>query len=154
MSWIKRRYTAMRIIIYEIQNWFYVKKIIRQHKNTTDWSNYKLRADWIGRIYTVLNPDLPSDKGDTKEVLSYKYAERMKPIAMYLDKLGLGQAIYPAYEELPGTDSYLVVYSPIFNVLTMWKAFRFIGFWVIFFVTPADTYVWKAITWLYHAIIN
>lgn len=143
-----------RLATIEIQNWFYVKKIIRKHRGTIDWERFGLRADWIGRIYTVLNPQLPGDKGDTKEVLSMKYSERLKPINLYLDSIGLSLSIFAAYEEVEDSDSYLVVYSPIFNIITFWKVVLFIGFWVAFFLTPAASMVWNGVTWLINLIFN
>lgn len=140
--------------IYEIQNWLYVKKIIRKHRNTTDWQNFKLRADWIGRIYTVLNPELPGDKGDSKEVLALKYSERIKPINMYLDKIGLAQAVYPAYEDIKDSQSYLVVYSPIFNVITVWKIFLITVFTATFFITKLDSLTYRGVAHLYNNFFN
>lgn len=140
--------------IYEIQNWLYVKKIIRKHRNTTDWQTFKLRADWIGRIYTVLNPELPGDKGDSKEVLALKYSERVKPINMYLDKIGLAQAVYPAYEDIQDSQSYLVVYSPIFNIITVWKIFVILVFTATFFITSLDSLTYRGIAYLYNNFFN
>ena len=136
------------IAYYEISNWFYVRRIIRKHRKDADWQNYNLRADWVCRIYTVLNPQLPSDAGDPDEVLQIKYAERLKPINLYLDSIGLGQSISPSFDKVEGTQSYLFVYSPIFNVITTWKVFIFILSWVIFFVTKLDTWTFNGIWWL------
>lgn len=154
IRWFKNFFINWGIAFSEIQNWFYVLKIIRKHKGDADWEQFQLRADWIGRIYTVLNPQLPGDKGDTKEVLKYKYAERLKPINLYIDAIGLGEYVYPAYEELPDSDSYLIVYSPIFNVITVWRAFLFVSFWLFFFLTDYDTKTWNTLTWLFHKIFN
>ena len=154
MKRIKNFFSNWRMAIYEIQNWFYVKKIIRKHRGSIDWERFGLRADWICRIYTVLNPMLPGDKGDTKEVLAMKYSERIKPINLYLDSIGLSLSIYAAYEDVPDSDSYLVVYSPIFNVITLWRSILFIGFWLAFFLTPAASYVGNGIIWLINLIFN
>lgn len=138
---------------YEITNWFYVKKIIRKNKSTVDWNKFNLRADWVGRIYTVLNPQSPSDDGDTDEVLRIKYAERMKPINLYLDKIGLSESVYPAYESpKENPKSLLIVYSPIFNVITTWKIINLSVFTIIFFATKLDTWTWKGISFLINQI--
>jgi hypothetical protein len=67
-----------RIIVsyYEITNWLFIKRTIRKHKYTADWENFNLRADWVGRIYTVINPQSPGDDGDAMDVLRIKYTER------------------------------------------------------------------------------
>lgn len=154
MKRINRFFENWNTVVYEIQNWFYVRKIIRKHRGSIDWERFGLRADWICRIYTVLNPQLPGDKGDTKEVLSMKYSERMKPINLYLDSIGLSLAIYAAYEEVEDSDSYLVVYSPIFNVITVWRTILFIAFWTTIFITPAASMTWHGIIWLFNLIFN
>jgi len=132
---------------YEITNWFFVKKIIRKNKNTVDWNKHNLRADWIGRIYTVLNPTSPSDDGDTDEVLRIKYAEKMKPINLYLDKLGLSESVYPAYESpKENPKALLIVYSPLFNIITTWKIINLTIFLIVFFATKLDTWTWNVIS--------
>ena len=89
----------------------------------------------------------PSDDGDTEEVLRIKYAERMKPINLYLDSIGLSESIYPAYESpKENPRSLLIVYSPIFNVITTWKIVNFIVLFIVFFATKLDTWTWKGIT--------
>ena len=95
------------VAYYEITNWIFVKRTIRKHKYTSDWDNFKLRADWVGRIYTVLNPMEPSDDGDTEEVLRIKYAERMKPINLYLDSIGLSESMLSSVSIYPGIDKVI-----------------------------------------------
>ena len=112
----------------DIQLWFFIQKMVREHKKTADWARYNLRADWVGRIYTVLNPELPSDAGDSKEVLRYKYTERLHPITTYVNNLGLGPYVRFAWEEVKDSDSYLIAYIPMFEVITFW---RIIGLLVV-----------------------
>jgi len=141
------------VAYYEITNWFYVKRVIRKHKKTADWDKFNLRADWVGRIYTVLNPISPGDDGDTEEVLKIKYSERMRPINLYLDSLGLSESVYPAYENpKENTKSLLIVYTPIFNVITTWKIINTFIILGIFFGTKLDSWTWagikKIINWI------
>ena len=150
MSWFKRRVGYFKVGIYEIRNWFFVRRTIRKHRKTADWQQFNLRVDWIGRIYTVLNPQLPGDKGDTKEVLLLKYAERIKPINLYLNNLGLGLAISVASEEVENSDSLLVVWYPIFEVITFWKVFWHLAFILVFFLTKIDTWTWQGLSYLYN----
>lgn len=149
---LARPFITIRSIWYELQNWFYVRSIIKKHQGTADWERFNLRADWICRIYTVMNPELPGDKGDTKEVLKLKYAERIKPMNFYLDKLGLGQSVTVAYEEVENSDSLLVVYVPIFEAFTVWKIFWTVIFLVVFFATKLDTYTYNGCAWLWNLI--
>lgn len=148
MSWLKRRRQNWRIIIYEIRNWFFVKRLIRKHKKTADWEKFGLRADWVGRIYTVLNPQMPGDKGDTQEVLQLKYTDRLKPINLYLDSLGFGAAVAIGYEDIKESDAVLVVWYPIFEVITFWKVFWTITAIIVFFSTRLSTWAAQGIAYL------
>jgi len=155
ITWLKnfiRGYGA-RVTFMELQNWFYVFKTIRKHKSTADWQQFGLRYDWIGRIYTVFNPQSPSDDGDGMDVIRIKYAERLKPLNLYLDKIGLGMSITVAYELVKESKSFLIVYSPIFNYITVWKVFMFIVFWIVFFATRLDSWTWSVITWVWNLIL-
>lgn len=144
--WFRNFFGNWRVAYYEISNWFYVKNIISKHSTTMDWQKHNLRADWVGRIYTVLNPQSPSDDGDTMEVLRLKYAERLKPINLYLDSIGLSESITPAYEQVRNTASFLIVYSPIFRVITTWRVIVVAFFVTMFFATKLDNITWSAIT--------
>jgi hypothetical protein len=110
-----------------------------------DWKKHSLRSDWVGRIYTVLNPQSPSDDGDSLEILRIKYAERLKPINLYLNSIGLGESITPAFELVPDSKSFLIVYSPIFRVITTWKVFISTLLTTAFFYSKLDTMAWNAI---------
>jgi hypothetical protein len=143
--WFRNFFGNWRVAYYEIENWFYVKSTISKHSPTMDWQKHNLRSDWVGRIYTVLNPQSPSDDGDTMEVLRIKYAERLKPINLYLDSIGLGESITPAYEQVRNSASFLVVYSPIFRVITTWRVFVVACFISAFFASKLDTIAWNGI---------
>ena len=154
ITWIRNFFRNWVIAYYEITNWFYVLKIIRKHRQTADWEKYNLRADWVGRIYTVLNPQSPGDDGDTEEVMRLKYTERLKPISIYLDDLGLGQSVTLAYEKIENTGSYLFVYYPIFNVITVWRVFLLITLISAFFLSKLDTLLYERIAKAALYIIN
>lgn len=145
ITWIKNFFRNWIVAYYEITNWFYVLGIIRKHRGTADWAQYNLRADWVGRIYTVLNPQLPGDDGDNDEVLRLKYAERLKPISIYLDSLGLGQSVTLAYEKVEESTSYLFVYYPIFNVITVWRSILFVAAVIGFFASKIDTFLYEVL---------
>jgi len=155
ISWFKKFFSAygLRLIWIDLSNWWFVMKTIRKHKNTADWKQYNLRTDWVGRVFTVFNPQSPSDDGDSMEVLRIKYSERLKPINLYIDKLGLSYSVSVAYDLLENSKSYLIVYYPIFTYLTVWKFLLFIIFWVIFFLTSLDSYTWQAIMWFFKLFI-
>jgi hypothetical protein len=114
------------LLWYDIKGYFIVRSILRSQKNTVDFNKYDLRIDWINRVYTVINPS-EEDKGDSDEVLKIKAQDKMLPMHRYMDKIGLSEFVSVSAEQVPGTNSYLVVYYPIFRVLTMWKLILMIG---------------------------
>jgi hypothetical protein len=114
------------LLWYDIKGYFIVRSILRSQKNTVDFNKYDLRIDWVNRVYTVINPS-EEDKGDSDEVLKIKAQDKMLPIHRYMDKIGLSEFVSVSAEQVPGTNSYLVVYYPIFRVLTMWKLILIIG---------------------------
>jgi hypothetical protein len=113
-------------IYRDIRLWNFLRNLRKKHEKTVDWSRYNLRMDWVGRIYTVLNPELPSDSGDSKEVLKLKYTERIRPINIYLNSLGIGPYVSFAWDEIPESDSYLIAYIPMYEILTFGRIFWFL----------------------------
>jgi hypothetical protein len=151
---IKRIIENWRFAFYEIQNWFFIKSIIRKHSKTADWKNYNLRADWVGRIYTVINPQSPGDDGDTMEVLRIKYTDRLKPMNIYLDSLGLGESVTLAYEQIKDSKSFVFVYTPLFRVITTWRVIWISGLITIFFGSRLDSLTYKGLSYAITGITN
>ncbi len=122
----KKTYRDWTIYLYfrEILNYFYIRKIIKKEKNTETWNVLNLRSDWVGRIYTVINLR-KEDLGEQDEVKRFRLGEMMKPINSYLRSLYLHEIIYPAIEQL-SEQSYLIVYSPLFNKFTLLRTIKYI----------------------------
>lgn len=126
----------MRTLIllwYDIKGYFMVRSILRKQMKTVDFNKLGLRVDWVNRAYTVINPS-EEDKGDDPSVLRIKAQNKMLPIHRYMDKIGLSEFVSVSVEQIPDSedptklsDSYLLVYYPIFRVITTWKV-------VVFFV--------------------
>ena len=75
----------------------------------------------------AVNPS-EEDKGDSAEVLRIKAQNKMLPIHRYVEKLGLSEYVSVSVEQIPDesdpkkmSDSYLLVYYPIMNVITTFK---------------------------------
>ncbi len=125
----------MRTLIllwYDIKGYFMVRSILRKQKKTVDFNKLGLRVDWVNRSYTVINPS-EEDKGDDPNMLRIKAQEKMLPIHRYMDKIGLSEFVSVSVEQIPDSedpsklsDSYLLVYFPIFRVITTWKAVMFV----------------------------
>lgn len=102
----------------EIVNYFFIRKTIRQQQNTPDWARFNLRVDWISRIYTVisLNEDFVSKVSSLE--ITQEIIDQMQPINNYLTILNLQEIIYPVITRIKDTNSWLIVYNPLFKILT------------------------------------
>ncbi len=120
----------MRTLIllwYDIKGYFMVRSILRKQMKTVDFNKLGLRVDLVNRAYTVINPS-EEDKGDDPSMLRIKAQNKMLPIHRYMDKIGLSEFVSVSVEQIPDSedpsklsDSYLLVYYPIFRVITTWK---------------------------------
>jgi hypothetical protein len=118
---------TLKLLWFDIKGYFIVRIILRKQKKTVDFNKFGLRVDWINRAYTVINPS-EEDKGDSPDVLRIKAQNKMLPIHRYMDKVGLSEFVSVSVEPIPDeedpnrvTDSYLLVYYPIFRVITTWR---------------------------------
>ena len=109
-----------RLIYRELKAYFSILKTINQEKNKEEWKEFNLRADWIGRIYTVVSLS-QEDEGEMEEVKRFKVIYSIRETNKYLEKLVLHEILRPSIEQIEGTRSYLLVYTPIFNHFSvMW----------------------------------
>lgn len=116
-------------VIADISNYFFLKKTIKKNKGTIEWEKFKLRVDWIGRIYTVVNlpPEVIYSPDAPEEIRPAYVLEESKPINEYLTKLNLQEIITPEIRPIPGSISYLLIYSPYFQRLSLkWALYRLI----------------------------
>lgn len=109
----------LKLVFREISNYFFIHRTLRNeiYKLSSPWYEFRLRRNWYGRIYTVISLR-EEDMGEEEIVRNWKAMEMMRPINDYLSSLGLQELIFPSIEAIPGTRSYLVVYSPIFVFFT------------------------------------
>jgi hypothetical protein len=110
----------LKLIYRELSNYLFLRRVLSREilNPNSKWYDFKLRKNWFGRIYTVVSLR-EEDMGEEEIVRNWKAMEMMRPINEYLSSLGLQEIIFPSIEVIPDTRSYLVVYSPIFNYLTM-----------------------------------
>jgi hypothetical protein len=119
-------YPFKRVVI-DIKNYLYIRRIIKNNRNSIEWQKFKLRVDWIGRIYTVIN--LPPEvlySPDTPEEIRPAYVlEESKPLNEYLTSLNLQEIILPSINPIPASTSYLLTYTPYFQRLSFrWVLYR------------------------------
>lgn len=111
-------------IYRDIVNFRLIRQAIKSAKRKPLWTKYNLRHDWIYRTYTVLNPT-KYDIGEDPVVLQAKLVEKAKPINAFVDSLNIGDLVAVSIEKIPESDSYLLVYYPIFNYISVWRVFVF-----------------------------
>ena len=123
-----------KTVINDIRNYFFIKNLIKKNKGTVEWEQYKLRVDWLGRIYTVVNlpPEVIYSPDSPEEIRPAFVLEESRPLNEYLTRLNLQEIIMPSISPIPNSFSYLLVYSPYFQRLsTRWVVYRTILLLVI-----------------------
>ena len=109
----------------------YLKTVKEKSEESPFWDRMKLRVDWVGRVYTVINlpqqviqsPDLP------KEARPSFVMNEIKPINEYFKSLNLEELMTLSMEAVKGTndESYLIVYQYVFRNLTILWILRFLS---------------------------
>lgn len=117
----KRSFKTSRLFLgwRELINYFYVKRTFKKARDyDEEWDKHRLRLDWVGRAYTVVNIK-QEDVGDQDLVKKSKVIELVKPINAYINTLGVSEVISMAVEQ-KSERSWLVVYYPLFNNFSLW----------------------------------
>jgi len=122
------RYPFKRVI-KDIGNYFFVRRTIKSNVGSIEWDRFKLRVDWIGRIYTVVNlpPEVIYSPDAPEEIRPAYVIEESRPLNEYLTKLGLAEVILPEITPIPKSVSYLITYTPSFQRLSFRWIFYRIG---------------------------
>ena len=138
------RFRNLKNILQDVKNYMHLRMAILKYRGTPDWERFNLRVDWVGRIYTVFNPN-PADAGDDKQMLDIKLGERMIPCHKFIDTMGLSEAVAVSGEKIPDSDSYLIVYYPIFKYLSIWKVVLNTFYLTLILIFRSD--ITNAINW-------
>lgn len=139
MNWTRKTFLAFR----EIVNWFYIRKTIRENKDSEIWKNYNLRSGYVGQIYTVINLR-KEDMGEEEMVQKMRVVEKIEPIGKYLDTLNLSEIVYPEINYVPNTNSWLVIFWPLRQYFSIWRLFFWIlGFFMVgYIITKYNVASW------------
>lgn len=148
MKWLLDTYKYWYELAKDIRTWWIFRSVAK--KNVELLNNQKLRVDWLGRIYGVVN--LPEEVMTASQEIQQAYV--LQQITTYGDtimKIGLGDVVYPQIEKIEGSPAYLVVLWPVFEDLallpiilnTFRTAFVTFGLFVIakFIYGEADVFV-------------
>ena len=108
----------------------YLSTIKKESFDSPEWSKLRLRKDWFGRIFTVVNlpPEVTQSPDFPKYARPSFVFDQIRPINDYLTKMSLQELLAPLINPIKGTDeeSYLVVYYFVFRELSLLWLARFI----------------------------
>jgi len=122
-------------IFKDISNYIFIRRKLMRAIKSNEWKNLGLECDWVGRVWTIINLR-KEDIGEENIVKRARVIEKIKPINAFLYELEIGEIIIPAVEQKTER-SYLIVYFPKFEYLTVWKAIKILGIlsilsWIIY----------------------
>ena len=125
----------------------YLGVIRKESKDSPEWSRFRLRKDWFGRIYTVINlpPEVTQSPDFPKYARPSFVFDQIKPINQYLTKLRLQELLAPLLNPIEGTDeeSFLVIYSFVFRQITwMWVLRIIIEIFIISLIVSNWATIW------------
>jgi hypothetical protein len=145
-------------VITDIRNYFFIKRTIKKNQGSIEWEKFKLRVDWVGRIYTVINlpPEVIYSPDSPEEIRPAYILEESRPLNEYLTKLNLQEVIMPKISPIPDSVSYLIVYSPYFQRFSIrWIIYRLIlilvmtwlqyKFGILSWIMEGIKYLWDVI---------
>jgi len=118
-------------IIRELRVYSQYRSTVKDESmNSPLWTRLRLRHDWLGRIYTVVNlpPEVTQSRDFPVDARPAYVFEEIKSVNDYLTKLNLQEIITPVLKPLPETngDSYLVIYYFFFRHLSWFWILRFL----------------------------
>lgn len=149
-------------IAKEINNYFYIGRMIKKHKNTDEWKKLNLRVGWFNTIYAVIN--LPPEVYEaTPDIHKLYVIDQVSIISDYFTKLNLLEIVrvtsdkieyVPGLRENEVLHSYLITFPPIFEEFTLWWLLKWavligVGAWVQIAYNPVG-----AISKLFVMLIN
>lgn len=116
-------------VLKELRTYSQYRSILKKEsQNSPYWARLKLRYDWIGRIYTVINlpPEVTMSRDFPVDARPAYVFEEIKPTNDYLTQLNLQEILTPILKPIDETngDSYLVIYYYFFRHLTWIWIFR------------------------------
>ena len=113
--------------------------------DSPEWNKLKLRRDWFGRIYTVVNlpPEVTQSRDFPIEARPAWVFEEIRPINEYLTRLNLQEIIAPLLRPLSEAygDSFLVIYYFVFR--------EFSWIWIFRFILEIFIFVYVYFNWSY-----
>ena len=103
-------------LLNEIQTWSKIRKIAKNAESQLKEKGF--RVDWIGRIYTVIN--LPEEVVTAPISQEGYVLMKLREHDKFLMELGIADAVSPEFNQIEGTDSFLLVLSADREFVKLW----------------------------------
>ena len=114
-----RPFTYWRELYQEIKIFIIFRRRAYENKKMLE-KEHKLRVDWLGRIYGVIN--IPEEvEGAAQQVQEAYVLQAITNYGNVMVRIGLAGVQYPEIERIPGAAAYLVVLWPEYEALTFWR---------------------------------
>jgi len=113
----------------DIKLWRRFSKVSKNSREKL--SEYNLRVDWLGRIYTVVN--LPEEVANGNEYMHEAWVlQNLGPFNKALEEVGLAGYAFPEMSRIeePGTAAYLLVLYPEASTISIRRFLFNILLWV------------------------
>lgn len=111
--------------------------------DSPEWNKLKLRRDWFGRIFTVVNlpPEVTQSRDFPVEARPAWVFEEIREVNEYLTRLNLHEIIAPLLRPLKEADgeSFLVIYYFVFRELS-W-------IWILRFILEICVFIYIYLNW-------
>jgi len=148
-NWIIEKITDYPKIFRELYIFITYLSQINDEKKKVKFRRLKLRADWIGRIYTVINLEEAEAKWEEVEKRNL-LLDKLKEVNFYLTSLNLQEILTPnirpiaSFEQIEEEKeiiknyeyAYLITYTYIFEYFNLWFIVKHI------FIGVVSYYIW------------
>ena len=129
-------YFLLKTGLKDLYFYLYIWRFIRKNRDSTEWQQFNLRNDWIGRIYTVQSYTF-EDASLPEEVIYSMTMEKIRPLIDWLQKNNLGEIMSANVKKIPDSYSYLIKFSPLFYEISFsWLFFRVIILYGLYLIYP------------------
>lgn len=150
MNWLIEKITDYWYVYQELARYISYCSLINKEKKKNKFKRLKLRVDWIGRVYTVINLDESESKWEEIEKRNL-ILDKLKEQNHYLTSLNLQEIITPnirpvsSYEYIDEDKeiikkydyAYLVSYIYIFDKFNLWFLIKNT------FLVVSFCYIWR-----------
>lgn len=127
--------------VQDLRMWVIFYRVTRNNTELLE-KEHKLRVDWLGRVYGVIN--LPEEVlGAAPEIQQSYVLQQISKRGDAMNQLRLSDIVYPEIQQIPGAGAYLIV---------LWPEFEHLEFWTII-GRLISTSAWIFLIWVLYRIV-